>query len=368
MATVTGNGLEGLRLEIDRIDRGLLDLLEQRAQTAHRIAGYKREHGLDAYDPERERRVLDGLAKQNGQGLPNEAVVRIFREIISACRAVQGGLAVSFLGPEDTFSHRAAVEYFGHSVSLIPRGSISDVFREVEHGRAGFGVVPAENSNEGAVGLTLDEWSRSELLVCGEILLPVSQTLMSRQPSLSGVRRVYSHPQALAQCREWLSRNLSGATLVETSSTSAAAARTAVEDEAAAVGGSMLAERHSLNILASNIQDQALNLTRFLVLGRDQRPPSGRDKTSILFKASHRPGALYQALKPLSDAGVNLTRIESRPSRERPWEYVFFIDFEGHQSDDKISRALELVTRETIAFKVLGSYPAAGPEPGSSEN
>ncbi len=352
--------LGGWRREIDQIDREILRLLGKRVECALGVSRTKKEHGLPVYDPEREKSILSNLCSENDTALSNSGVRKIFGEIISVCRAVQSPTTVSFLGPEDTFSHMAAIKHYGGSASFVPRGTISDVFREVEHGRADFGVVPAENSSNGAVGLTLDEWVASDLNICGEILLPVDHVLMAGQGEISGIKRVYSHPQALGQCRNWLGRNMPGAVLVETASTSMAARRALEEDDAAAVGSDMLAAKLCLSVLARNIQDQAVNLTRFFIIGRTDCSPTGRDKTSIWFVASHRPGSLYEALTPFSEAGLNLTKIESRPSGERPWTYIFFIDFEGHRSEERVSAALDALAGKVEQVKVIGSYPMAG--------
>ena len=354
--------LKEIRDQIDQIDQKILDLLNERAACALNLAARKRQAGLAIYDPAREREIMDRFGQKTTGALPAVFVRRIFGEIISACRALQEPISIVYLGPEDTFSHMAAVKHFGQSAGYLPRASISDVFREVEHGRADFGIVPAENSINGVVSLTLDEWIGSDLKICGEILLPVSHVLMSVSRDIQKVRRVFSHPQALGQCREWLAGNLPRAELVETSSTSEAARLALEQDNAAAVGADLLAERRGLYVLARNIQDRAVNLTRFFVLGRLQCPPTGRDRTSLLFTVMHEPGSLHQALVPLAEAGVNLTRIESRPTRERAWEYVFFIDIEGHQSDDYVRGALSDFQASVDHFKILGSYPAAGPD------
>ena len=350
------------RNEIDRLDRELVELLGRRADCVQKIAEVKQTNGWPVYDPDRERNLLAALTADNRTILPDQSLRRIFREIISACRALQARTSVAFLGPEDTFTHQAAISHFGRGVDFLPRGSISDVFREVEHGRAEFGVVPAENSNNGAVNLTLDEWVESDLKICGELLLPVSQTLMSQTRDPQQIKRVLSHPQALAQCRAWLARNLPHAVLEESASTATAAQQAAQDPEAAAVGPEMLADRHGLGVLARNIQDQPLNLTRFLVLGRRDCRPTGHDKVSMLFVVSHKPGSLYKALYPLAEAGINMTRIESRPTRHRPWEYVFFVDIEGHQEEETVQKALAGLAEHVVTFKILGSYPAAAPQ------
>jgi chorismate mutase / prephenate dehydratase len=347
------------RQEIDRLDRQILELLSRRVKCALSLAEQKRQEHRAIYDPAREREVIDRLVLANNGELSESSIKRIFGEIISACRAAQEPIRVAFLGPEYTFSHMAVVNHFGWSVDFMPRATIADVFREVEHGRAEFGVAPSENCNNGAVGLTLDQWLRSDLKICGEILLPVANALMSRHEHLTDIKRVYSHPQPLGQCQAWLERNLPDVSLIETSSTAEAAARAAAESDAAAVGGEILADRHNLNVLARNIQDRPLNLTRFFIIGRMDSRPTGHDKTSILFIVKHTPGSLYAALKPLADVGINLARIESRPTRDRPWEYVFFVDLEGHQDEDRINAGLNGLKKHVDMFKVLGSYAMA---------
>ncbi|MBW2618761.1 MAG: prephenate dehydratase, partial [Deltaproteobacteria bacterium] len=293
------------------------------------------------------------------------AVNRVFFEIISACRALQGPIEISFLGPEATFSHQAALDYFGRSAGFLPQESISDVFKEVEENRADFGIVPVENSTGGVIGLTLDHLIETDLKVCGEVHQRISQALMSLEEDCGRIKRVISHPQALIQCRGWLARNLPAAKLVETPSTAAAAIRATKTPASAMVGSEMLADLHGLRVLAREIQDRPFNLTRFLILGRLESPRTGRDKTSVLFATPHRPGALCRCLKPLAEFEVNLTHIESRPSGQKPWEYVFFIDFEGHLADDPVRAALEGLAGGVDKLKILGSYPRgqiAGPE------
>ena len=356
---MSGQDIINQRKEINRIDGQILELLGRRALLALEIGEWKKEQGRPIYDPNRERDIISALCKANPSILPESSLRRIFLEIISACRAAQDPLTVSFLGPAATFCHMAAISYFGHSCTFSPRASIADLFREVEHGRAHFGVAPAENSNEGAVSSTLDELARSELKITGEILLPVSHALLTGEVELDQIKRVYSHPQALAQCRAWLSRNVPRAELLESSSTAAAAAQAVEEKGSAAIGGALLADRHGLNLLAENIQDRPLNLTRFFVLGRDENESTGRDKTSVMFITSHEPGSLHQALSPMADAEINMTRIESRPTRDKPWNYAFFVDFEGHRSEDRIQKALAGLAANVDKLKVLGSYPAA---------
>ncbi|MBI5571619.1 MAG: prephenate dehydratase [Desulfomonile tiedjei] len=346
-----------LREEIDRIDDDLIRILNQRADCALRIGRLKQERGVPAFDACREREVIEALVARNRGPLPDPAVQNVFTEIISACRALQAPTQIAYLGPEATFTHLAAMEFFGRSCQFVPKDSIADVFREVERGLADFGVVPVENSNEGSVGLTLDQLAGSELKICGEILSRISHALMSAEKDFSRIETVFSHPQALAQCLGWLTDKLPGRVMMPVSSTSAAARRSAEEERTAAIGSELLAEIYQLNVLARDIQDSAMNQTRFLVLGTVDNRPTERDKTSILFATLHDPGALREALTPFAERGINLTRIESRPSKERPWEYVFFCDFEGHLADTRIEEALDALRASAKKLKILGSYP-----------
>jgi len=346
-----------LREEIDRIDRELIRWLGLRAECALEIGKWKRSQGMVHFDGSRERGVIDGIVGQNDGPFSDDAVRSIFVEIISACRSLQGPTCVAYLGPEGTFSHLAAVQAFGRSCHFEPQESIAKVFREVELGHCQFGIVPVENSTEGAVGLTLDQFATTEVSICGEIYSRISHACLSRETDLSAVTRVYSHPQALAQCMSWLTTNLPGRELVPVSSTAAAAARAASEEGAAAVGSLMLAGLHHIEVLAEDIQDLPRNQTRFLILASRDAPASGRDKTSLLFATSHRPGALRESLTPLAERGINLTRIESRPAKDRAWTYVFFVDIEGHRSDPHVADALSRLIACTAKLKILGSYP-----------
>jgi chorismate mutase/prephenate dehydratase len=364
---MTASEIDRLRERIDDLDRMIVSLLAQRAQCALQAAEVKAGQGRSVFDPERERQVLARVGEIKADPLPPEAVKRIYREVVSACRGVQTPLKAAFLGPEGAFSHAAALARFGGSTIFRPQASIAQVFADVEAGRSEYGVVPVENSLNGAVDPTLDEWLQSDLKIRDEVLLPVELAVLSKETELGGVSRVYSHPQALAQCRDWLAANLPGAELAEAASTSAAARRVADEPKAAAVGSTVLAERYGLHVLAEHIQDRANNQTRFFVIGRQDAPATGRDKTSVLFSTAHCPGALQTALAPLAEAGVNLTRIESRPTREKAWEYVFFIDLEGHRTEDRVDRALDGLAKTARRYKLLGSYPAAEEQGGQSE-
>ncbi len=360
----SNNGLDQVRQNIDRIDREILKLLNQRAAQAQDIARHKAAEDQPLFVPEREAAILDALCQENQGPLESPALRHIFREVISACRQVQRPLRVAFLGPEQTFSHQAALSHFGGSCDFAPQGSIAEVFEEVEAGRSPLGVVPVENSSQGGVTETLDRLMETHLTVCGEIYARVGHMLMSREAELSAVKRVYSHPQALGQCQGWLRRKLPQAELVDTASTAAAAERAAGEAGSAAVGSRLTAQHNDLPILAADIQDVAFNTTRFLVLGQRACPPTGRDKTSLIFGLSHRPGSLSRALDHLATRGINLTHIQSRPIKQRPWEYAFFVDCIGHRQDTELGQAIEALTGEVEYLKVLGSYPQGQPLPG----
>jgi chorismate mutase/prephenate dehydratase len=347
-----------LRKRIEGLDAQIVQLLCERARHAVEIGCLKQLKEVPVFDGFRERTVLNGLSARNEGPLADSALRRIFTEIISACRALQGPTKVCFLGPEATFSHQAALEYFGRSCSFLPSDSIVDVFRRVEIGHADFGVVPVENSTEGTVGLTLDQLAVTHVDICAEIFLRVSHALMSLDRDLGNIERVFSHPQALAQCLGWLSNKLPGTAMIQTSSTAAAAQRASQEAGTAAVGSEMLAPVYGLEVLARDIQDRALNLTRFLVIGNQESSRTGRDKTSLLFAVSHHPGALREALTPFAEQEVNISRIESRPSKETPWEYVFFLDLEGHLADKSVGTAVEKLAACVSRLKILGSYPA----------
>jgi chorismate mutase/prephenate dehydratase len=351
--------LEELRERIDGIDREILRLLNERALLAKEVGEIKKEKGLPFYVPGREAKILSKLEELNEGPLPPESIRAIFREIISACRAIEEPTKVAFLGPKATFTHLAAIKHFGSSCHLIPKDSINEVFDEVDKGRVDYGVVPIENSIEGVVNYTIDMFLDTNLKISGEVFVPVSLHLMSRESSLEEVKRVYSHRHALAQARKWLSENLPWAELIEVSSTAKAAEIASREPGSGAVASEAASLLYDLNILAKNLQEVARNFTRFLVVGkRDSEYPSGRDKTSIMFSTKHRAGALFKALQPFAVYDVNLTKIESRPTKKRPWEYVFFVDLEGHRKDERVAKALKELEESCSFLKVLGSYPA----------
>jgi chorismate mutase/prephenate dehydratase len=353
--------LSGVRADIDRIDGELLRLLNQRARCAQKVGEIKAEFG-DAgfiYRPEREAQVLRRLQDENPGPLPSENVTFFFREVMSACLALEQPLSIAFLGPLGTFSESAATKHFGHAACLLPQDSIDDVFREVEAGHAHYAVVPVENSTEGAVGRTMDLLLSTSLKICGEVVLRIHQNLLSREAELSAIRKVYSHAQSLAQCHEWLNRMLPQAQRISVGSNAQAAQLAAAESGAAAIAGEAAAARYELPKLAERIEDEPNNTTRFLVLGRQDAGISGRDKTSLVMSTPNRTGALHGLLAPLTAAGVSMCRLESRPARNALWEYVFYVDIEGHRETPAIKAALEQLAANAAYLKVLGSYPGA---------
>ena len=306
--------------------------------------------------------MLNAAVRANQGPLSDNSVRNVFSEVISACRAVQRNVRVAFLGPMHTFSHQAVMRRFGASCELSPQDTIADVFADVERGRSQVGVVPVENSSEGHVNTTLDEFISTNLKVCGETYLGVAHVLMSQDTGLDKIHTLYSHPQPLGQCRQWLNNNLPKANVVECRSTAEAANKAASEAGAAAIGSELLATANQLKIVAGSIQDSPHNMTRFLIVGPQSCAPTGHDKTSVVFSISHTPGSLYDALGSMSKAGLNLTHILSRPMKDRPWEYVFFIDFLGHQGDPEPARAIEGLLKDVAFLKVLGSYPVGNPQ------
>ncbi len=347
-----------LRGRIDAVDDKLLALLNRRQKIALEIGKIKDKHSQGAYAPVRERDVYERLLKANKGPLQAGSLRAIYREVMSATRAVQQPLRVAYLGPEATFTHLASRTRFGSSVRYVAVASIADVFTEVECGRADYGVVPVENSTEGVVSHTLDMFIDSELLICSEVQLEITQNLLARC-GLKGIRTVVSHSQALAQCRGWLEENLPGVPLEEVSST-AEASRVAVKRKGvAAVGSELAAPLYGLRVVVPNIHDVAENYTRFLVVGRTENEPSGRDKTSVMFSVKDRVGALHLMLEPFRTHRINLTKIESRPSRRKAWDYYFFVDCAGHCRDLKVRKALAKLGEQSMFLKVLGSYPVA---------
>ena len=353
--------LSELRARIDEIDSSLLELISERAQVATEVARVKSEQSDDNgfYRPEREAQVLRKIIDRNQGPLSEEEMARLFREIMSACLALEQTLDIAYLGPEGTFTQTAALKHFGHSVKTTAMGTIDQVFREVESGACQYGVVPVENSIEGVVNHTLDMLINSSLMICGEVELRIHHHLLSNEDSVDKIMRVYSHQQSLAQCRAWLDTHLLKAERISVNSNAEAAHLAAEESNAAAIAGESAAEFYELSILMKNIENETDNTTRFLVLGQHETMPSDNDKTSLLFSAPNKPGSLQEMLACFSDNGVSLTRIESRPSRKGMWEYVFFVDIEGHVQEATVALALDKLNESASMVKILGSYPRA---------
>jgi chorismate mutase / prephenate dehydratase len=350
--------IDNLRKEIDAIDDELVARLQKRAALAKEIGQLK--GAAPAYRPERESQVLHRVAVAKGSLSP-ERLAAIFREIISACRGLEEAIRVSYLGPEGTFSEQAVRKHFGAAIESLPAASVDDAFRRCESGAAQFAVVPVENSTEGAVGRTLDLLVATPLRICGEIELRVQQNLLFKGGSLKEVKKIYSHSQSLAQCNGWLAQNLPGIERIPVASNAEAARRAAEEDGAGAIAGEAAAERYRLDVLARTIEDDPTNTTRFLVLGTLDPAPTGKDRTSLVMSAENKPGAVHALLTPLAEHKVSMTRIESRPSRARSslWEYLFFIDIEGHEKDAPVAAAIAGLRARAPFLKVLGSYPVA---------
>lgn len=362
-----------LRDEIDSVDQQIQQLVNKRAQCAQKVADVK-EHfskpgeSVVFYRPEREAQVLRRVMERNEGPLPAEGVARLFREIMSQCLALEEPMKIAYLGPEGTFTQQAALKHFGHAVQCQSQGSIADVFREVEAGGANFGVVPVENSTEGVITHTLDSFVGSNLHICGEVALRIHHHFLLKKEVLkeewiegavAKPTKVYSHAQSLAQCRQWLDANWPGIERIAVSSNAEAARRAQEEDGAAAIASEAAAELYDLNIETANIEDMPDNTTRFLIIGKQTTDISGDDKTSLLIASKNKPGALYHLLAPFHDEGVSLTRIETRPSKSGTWNYMFFIDLEGHQNEEKVKKAMALVQQQCTDFKCLGSYPKA---------
>lgn len=351
------DSLKTIRDQIDALDERLVGLLNERASLAQRI-GHLKQDGT-AYRPEREAQVLQRVRGLNKGPLPAEAVARLYTEIMSACRALEAAMAVAYLGPPGTFSEEAVVKHFGSSVNGLACGSIDETFHSVESGAAAYGVVPVENSTEGAVGRTNDLLFLKPVAICGEVMLPVHQCLMNRSGRADGFSKIYSHSQSLAQCRGWLNAHYQKVERVAVVSNAEAARLASLEDGAAAVAGRLAAQRYGLQIVAENIEDEQRNITRFLVIGNRSAGPTGHDRTSLVMATRNRPGAVYELLIPLAHYQVSMSRFESRPARSGLWEYLFFVDIEGHETDENVAKALAEMREKATFVKVLGSYPMA---------
>ena len=355
--------LEQLRVRIDQLDREILEKLNERAGCALQVAEVKlNESGGEAtifYRPEREAQVLRRMVALNPGPLSGEKVARVYRQIMSACLALEEPLKVAYLGPEGTFTQQATLKQFGDSVIGIPLVTVDDVFREVTSESCNYGVVPVENSTEGVINHTLDNFLSSSLQICGEVELRVHHHLMVSPDAEGDIQRIYSHQQTLGQCRRWLNGHYPEVPRLTASSNAEAARRAVAEQDAAAIAGEIAAEIYGLRIVSRQIEDESDNTTRFIVVGREKIGPSGNDKTSIVVSTHNQPGALYKLLEPFHRHGVSLTSIETRPSRTGMWSYVFFIDFEGHCEDELIRRLLDQIDRDALEVRLLGSYPRA---------
>ena len=350
--------LEDLRQKIDAIDTDMIRLLNERADIVHEVGVIKKRDGLEIYAPEREEKLLRGLIAKGKDGrLPENSIRAIYREIMSAALALEEDLKIAYLGPAGTWTHQAAIGKFGHSVAFLPQPSFADVFNQVERRIADYGVVPIENSTEGAVTHTLDLFADSPLKIYGQVMMPIENNLMANCAK-EEITKIYSHPQIIAQCRGWLGQNFREIQPIEMSSSAAAAQVAAQEEGSAVLGGSLLAELYGLTLLEQSIQDISTNTTRFLVISHKTCPPTGKDRTSVMFSVRDEPGSLHRALDPFEEFEINMSKIESRPSKRRAWEYFFFVDIAGHCDDPKLADVISKLEHNCSFVKVLGSYPA----------
>lgn len=346
------------RKAIDKLDHKLVELLNERTRHVLQIGAIKIKNGEEIYAPHRELAVLERVCKLNKGPITNESLRAIYREVMSSALSLEKTMVIAYFGPEATYTHQAAIRRFGASLSYTPQKTISDVFSEVSKRRADYGVVPVENSTEGIVTHTLDMLVDSDLKIVSQIVLPIQHCLLSNSPR-DQIKKLYSHPQPLGQCRAWLQAHLAHVEVQETSSTTRAAQLAANEPHAAALASSLAAEKYGLKILESDVQDSSSNATRFLVLGRQCPPPTGKDRTSLMISLAHEAGALHKALAPFRKHRINMTKIESRPNKRKAWEYFFFVDCEGHIEDKRLAKATAQLARDCAYLKVLGSYPNA---------
>ncbi|MFH1540694.1 MAG: prephenate dehydratase [Elusimicrobiota bacterium] len=349
--------IEKIRSKIDKIDKKILEFINERVNLAIEIGKVKSEKKEDIFVPVREKKIISNLKNLNKGPITNEALSDIFREILNVSRSIQKKMKISYFGPAATFTHLAAIKIFGKNIDYISCESIKDVFTEVEKGRADYGVVPIENSTEGVVNYTLDMFIDSDLKITSEIFLEISHCLLSCETSIQKIKKVYSHPQAIAQTRNWIEKNLKGIEIIEVTSTSEAARIAKKEKGSAAISSVVASEVYGLNMIAKNIEDCRNNFTRFLVIGRKNSLHSGYDKTSIMFSVKDKVGALHDMLVPFKKYNLNLTKIESRPTRKKVWEYIFFVDFIGHIDNKNVVKALSELEKNCSLLKVLGSYP-----------
>jgi chorismate mutase/prephenate dehydratase len=353
--------LAEIRKRIDEIDKSIQDLVSERASCAAQVAKVKQQQGETGhfYRPEREAQVLRTVMQRNAGPLSDESIAGIFREIMAACLAHEKPLTVAFLGPEGTYTHSAAVKHFGSLIEAKPVESIEEVFRIVEADGANFGVVPVENSSAGVINHTLDLFMKSSLMISGEVTLRIRHNLLSKVDSLDKIDRVYAHQQSLSQCNQWLDKHLPNAERIAMSSNAQAVLHAIDNNAAASIGGSMAAELYDVPVLAADIEDEPDNTTRFVVIGQHRSPPSGDDRTSLLVFVHNKPGSLFDLLKPLAERNISMSNIESRPSRRGVWDYVFFIDIDGHRDDEVIKQAIAEIEKASAMVTILGSYPKA---------
>jgi chorismate mutase/prephenate dehydratase len=349
--------LAPLRAQIDSIDQQLLELLAARAEAAQAVGKIKHDVNAPVFRPERERQVIDGLIAKNKSPLAADGITYIWREIMSACRALEAPVRIAYLGPAGTFSEQAAFAQFGQSISKVPCSSIDEVFRAVDAGAADFGVAPVENSSEGAISRTLDLLLDTDLKITGEVSLVIKHHLLTKSGTLDGVTRVIAHPQALAQCQRWLSSNVPKLDRQAMSSNGEAAKLAAQDATVAAIAGDSAQQQYGLQAVQSQIQDDPHNRTRFVIVSHGLCQPSGKDQTSVILSVNNKPGAVHQLLAPMAKHGVSMNRLESRPARRGTWEYFFYIDMDGHANDPKVAAALSELQAEAAFFKNLGSYP-----------
>ncbi len=348
-----------IRAKIDEIDRELVEMINKRAECALEIGNMKSKGSKSIFAPEREKQVLAGVLKNNKGPLADKSVSAIFREIISACRALEKPISVAYFGPAGSNTHMASILKFGDSTDFVACNTIPDVFSAVERKETNYGVVPVENSTEGVINHTLDMFLLSDLRICAEINAPISHNLLSCGDDITQIKRIYSIGTAIAQCRNWLATHMQGVEVLEVSSTSKAAKICEGYPSSAAIASSLAAKEYGLNILEEGIEDNPHNKTRFLVIGYSKPNPCGKDKTSIVYAVPHKAGSLYHSLRVFDTHGINLTMIESRPTKQMPWEYIFFVDVQGHEDDPNVQDALEELTRMALFVRVLGSYPEA---------
>lgn len=351
--------LKKLRKQIDQIDETILELINKRALLAKEVGEIKKKNNLPIFVPSREKEIFERIEKLNKGPLSNDTVKHIFREIISACRSIEENIKVAYLGPKATFTHQASLKYFGSAVDHIPVSTIKDVFEEIVKKKADFGVVPVENTIEGVVNYTLDMFLDYDLKIIGEVILEISLHLMSINTNINEIQKIYSHKFAIAECRDWLLKNMPHAQIIEVESTAKAAEMARDDYEAAAIASESAATVYGLHILERKIDKHLYNFTRFLIIGKDIPQPTGNDKTTFIFSVKNEVGALYKALEPFYKNQINMTKIESRPSKKEAWDYIFFTDIEGHIQDDKVSKTLQELKSNVPFFKILGSYPKA---------